>query len=94
MSGTSSPSYQLINNFRHDPSFQLESIEFALNYKPEISDKFVVTYPKCGTTWTQLGLNVLFLVINFFGVRHGLRRINRKMPIFELFKTFKTVFLR
>ncbi len=44
---------QMIDNFPHDPLFKREDIEFALNYKPENSDKFLVTYPKCGTTWTQ-----------------------------------------
>jgi hypothetical protein len=44
---------QLINNFRFPKSFARENIEFALNYKPENDEKFIVTYPKYGTTWTQ-----------------------------------------
>jgi hypothetical protein len=61
MSKNSGPSYRLINNFRHDSSFPLECIEFSLNYKPEDTDKFVVTYPKCGTTWTQ---QIICLILN------------------------------
>ena len=52
---------QLINNFRFPISFPRENIEFALNYKPENDDKFIVTYPKCGTTWTQ---QIICLIIN------------------------------
>jgi hypothetical protein len=52
---------QLINNFQFPISFPLENIEFALNYKPENFDKFLVTYPKCGTTWTQ---QIVFLIQN------------------------------
>jgi hypothetical protein len=44
---------QLINNFGFPIRFPRENIEFALNYKPEKEEKFIVTYPKCGTTWTQ-----------------------------------------
>src|SRR5579862_605035 len=52
---------QLIHDFRHDAFFPRESIEFALNYKPENNDKFLVTYPKCGTTWTQ---QIICLILN------------------------------
>jgi hypothetical protein len=52
---------QLINNFRFPISFPRENIEFALNYKPQNDDKFIVTYPKCGTTWTQ---QIICLIIN------------------------------
>jgi hypothetical protein len=52
---------QLINNFRFPISFPRENIEFALNYKPQNDDKFLVTYPKCGTTWAQ---QIICLIIN------------------------------
>jgi hypothetical protein len=52
---------QLINNFRFPITFPRESIEFALNYKPEKGEKFIASYPKCGTTWTQ---QIIRLIIN------------------------------
>jgi hypothetical protein len=52
---------QLINNFRFPLSFPRENIEFALNYKRENGDRFIVSYPKCGTTWTQ---QIICLIIN------------------------------
>ncbi len=53
--------YQLINNFKFPITFSRENIEFALDYKPEKDDKFIVSYPKCGTTWTQ---QIICLIIN------------------------------
>jgi hypothetical protein len=52
---------QLINNFRFPIIFSRESIEFALNYKPENFDKFLVTFRKCGATWIQ---QIICLIIN------------------------------
>jgi hypothetical protein len=57
----SSIGVQLINNFRFPKFFPRESIEFALNYKPEKGEKFIVAYPKSGTTWTQ---QIIHLIIN------------------------------
>jgi hypothetical protein len=53
--------YKLINNFKFPILFSRENIEFALNYKPEKDDKFIVSYPKCGKTWTQ---QIVCLIIN------------------------------
>ncbi|KFM75292.1 Sulfotransferase 1C2A, partial [Stegodyphus mimosarum] len=39
----------------------VEAFRSALNYKPRDDDVFIVTYPKCGTTWTQ---NILILIFN------------------------------
>jgi hypothetical protein len=52
---------QLVNNFRFPIIFPRQNIEFALNYKPEKGEKFIVSYPKCGTTWTQ---QIIHLIIN------------------------------
>jgi hypothetical protein len=53
--------YQLIDGYRDEALFPRENIEFALNYRPQNTDKFLVTYPKSGTTWTQ---QIICLIIN------------------------------
>jgi len=45
--------FQTVRNLKFNARFPRENIEFALNYKPLDTDKFVVTYPKSGTTWAQ-----------------------------------------
>lgn len=42
-------------------SFRDERVRSALAYKPQPRDVFVVSYPKCGTTWTQ---NLLFHIFS------------------------------
>lgn len=36
-----------------EPHFSIETVEEVIDFKPRDTDIFVVTYPKCGTTWTQ-----------------------------------------
>lgn len=36
-----------------EPFFLINNIEDTIDFKPQDSDIFVVTYPKCGTTWMQ-----------------------------------------
>lgn len=38
---------------RLNANFTVEMFRDALTYEPIPDDKFVVTFPKCGTTWTQ-----------------------------------------
>ncbi len=66
MTTTSLPLYQTINKFRFPPKIERKNIEFALNYSPQNNDKFVVTYPKCGTTWVQQ----IMCLIKYNGILH------------------------
>ncbi|GFT11873.1 sulfotransferase 1C2 [Nephila pilipes] len=47
------PFCQDVNGFRIPGTFTVESYKSALAYKPRPDDLFIVTYPKCGTTWVQ-----------------------------------------
>lgn len=56
------PSYTTANDgFILPKSFPLECYYSGLRYKPEDGDIFIVTYPKCGTTWCQY---ILFLLLH------------------------------
>ncbi|RWS11019.1 Amine sulfotransferase-like protein [Dinothrombium tinctorium] len=54
------PKYNLVQNFKFAPLFRTENIKSGLNYKAKDSDKFIVTFPKCGTTWTMQICVLLF----------------------------------
>ncbi|KAG0425721.1 hypothetical protein HPB47_027150, partial [Ixodes persulcatus] len=41
--------------------FSEESVRSALNYKPVPGDVFIVSYPKCGTTWLQ---NIVYNILH------------------------------
>ncbi|GFX99637.1 sulfotransferase 1C2 [Trichonephila clavipes] len=48
-----------VNGFQI-PMFPLENFRSALEYKPIPGDVFIITYPKCGTTWAQQILVLIF----------------------------------
>lgn len=56
------PSYYIHDNgFTMPGGFPKDCFESSLDYEPEAGDIFIVTYPKCGTTWVQC---ILYLLLN------------------------------
>ncbi|MDJ0904246.1 MAG: sulfotransferase domain-containing protein [Xenococcus sp. MO_188.B8] len=47
------PTYALHQGFRIPMGFPADCFESGLGYQAQAGDNFIVTYPKCGTTWTQ-----------------------------------------
>lgn len=55
------PRYTNHNGFLMPYGFPAENFDTCLSYKPEDTDIFVSTYPKCGTTWTQ---HIVYMIVN------------------------------
>ncbi|KAI1297927.1 Sulfotransferase 1C2 [Halotydeus destructor] len=53
--------YLLIDGFKFPGDFDVQRIREALSYRVRDDDLFVVTYPKCGTTWVQ---TMVTLILN------------------------------
>lgn len=57
----SKPVYTEIDGYYISTGFPVECVRSALRYKPQPGDLFVVSYPKCGTTWMQ---HIVYNIIN------------------------------
>ncbi|KAH7947950.1 sulfotransferase ssu-1 [Rhipicephalus sanguineus] len=55
------PRYVDFDGYRLSCAFHADLLKSALEYKPSSDDVFVVTYPKCGTTWVQ---HIVYLIYN------------------------------
>ncbi|XP_002123028.2 sulfotransferase 1C2-like [Ciona intestinalis] len=63
------------------PSCTQEVFDSAQAYEPDSSDIFVVTYPKCGTTWL---LNILYLIEHEGNMIGSDDNLNYHYPFIEL----------
>lgn len=55
------PRYVDFDGYRLSTAFDSDLLKSALNYKPTPEDVFIVTYPKCGTTWVQ---HIVYLIFS------------------------------
>lgn len=55
------PYYVDFDGYRLSSPFDADLLRSALEYKPQADDVFVVTFPKCGTTWVQ---HIAYLIYN------------------------------
>ncbi|XP_050036934.1 sulfotransferase ssu-1-like isoform X2 [Dermacentor andersoni] len=62
-------------------AFQEHIIKEALAYKPREGDLFVVSYPKCGTTWTQ---HIVYAIFNDGMSPKDMEEFMRRSPFMEM----------
>lgn len=53
--------YQTVDGARVPHYFKADLVRSSMNYHPKPDDIFVVTFPKCGTTWMEV---ILFTLLN------------------------------
>ncbi|KAL7435026.1 hypothetical protein ACHAXH_005921 [Discostella pseudostelligera] len=55
------PRYSNHDGYLVAGGFPVDGFRSALKYQAQDNDLFIVTYPKCGTTWTQ---HIVYLILN------------------------------
>ncbi|CAN7938707.1 unnamed protein product [Ixodes hexagonus] len=62
------------------PGFHEVCVRSALNYKPRPGDVFIVSYPKCGTTWMQ---HIVYNILNGHAPPSSMMEFSKQMPFLE-----------
>ncbi|CAL1276711.1 unnamed protein product [Larinioides sclopetarius] len=72
---------QYVDGFQIPIMFPTEEFRSAMQYKPRPGDLFIVTYPKCGTTWAQ---QVLLLIFRQGEPLESLKEFNLATPFMDV----------
>ncbi|XP_077536808.1 sulfotransferase ssu-1-like isoform X2 [Haemaphysalis longicornis] len=73
--------YRYVNGLYVSQIFQERTVQSALSYKPRPRDVFIVTYPKCGTTWMQF---IVFCIYNDGETPADLVDFFKRTPFLEM----------
>ncbi|UYV67143.1 hypothetical protein LAZ67_4004069, partial [Cordylochernes scorpioides] len=75
------PQYKDVDGVRVAEIFSSEAVSSALAYVPLDEDMFVVTFPKCGTTWTQA---IVLLILNKGKPFKNIGEFFKRSPFLEM----------
>ncbi|KAL1457326.1 hypothetical protein MTO96_006251 [Rhipicephalus appendiculatus] len=72
--------YHEVDGFYLSKAFPVECVRSALRYQAQPGDLFIVSYPKCGTTWMQ---HIVYNIINDYPPPKNILLAWIEMPFLE-----------
>lgn len=72
--------YRSVGSYYTATHFTDEILRSALSYEPQPEDVFIVTYPKCGTTWLQ---SILYGIYTNGAPMESVEDFAKRMPFLE-----------
>uniref|UniRef100_A0A0K8R7V1 Putative sulfotransferase n=1 Tax=Ixodes ricinus TaxID=34613 RepID=A0A0K8R7V1_IXORI len=74
------PMYREVEGYYLHVTFSDECVRSALRYKPQPGELFIVSYPKCGTTWMQ---HIVYDILHGRSPPKDVLSFYREMPFLE-----------
>ncbi|XP_064485750.1 sulfotransferase ssu-1-like [Ornithodoros turicata] len=75
------PGFRRVNGLPLGKHFTDETIYYVFGYRPTADDVFIVTYPKCGTTWMQ---HIVYYIYSDGEPRRSREDFSARTPFFEV----------